>query len=225
MAQNEPHGIEAAGASGGTGSTGSRGAASQGTEQGRSQPPTQSGGTTVREEQEGQTRGRLTRREGWDDQGSTLFSSPFALFRRLSDDMDRLFFGGGSVAPFGGVGGHFVPNVDVEEREGKILVRADLPGLRPEDFHVDIEEDALVLQGERRSERQEIRGGVRRVERSHGSFRRIIPLPPGANLEAADAHFENGVLEIEIPIQQQSKSRRLEVHSGSSTSSSDTTKH
>jgi HSP20 family protein len=224
--------MEAAGATGSTGrgtetegSSGpTKGAASQGTEQGRTQTTAQAGGTTGREEQEGQTRGRLTRREGWEDQGG-FFGSPFALFRRLSDDMDRLFFGGPSIGPFGGVGGHFVPNIDVEERDEKIFVRADLPGLRPEDFHVDIEDDALVLQGERRSEREDTRGGVRRVERSHGSFRRVIPLPQGANLEAADARFENGVLEIEIPLQQQSKARRLEIHSGGGSGSSEPTKH
>jgi len=227
MAQNEPQGMEAAGASGTTGSRGgtetgggsgaTRSGASQGTEQGRQ--TTQAGGTTGREQEQGQARSRLSR---WEDQGGALFGSPFALFRRLSDDMDRLFFGGPSVGAFGGLGGHFVPNIDVEERDEKILVRADLPGLRPDDFHVDIEENSLVLQGERRSEHEETRGGVRRVERSHGSFRRVIPLPQGANLEAADARFENGVLEIEIPLQPESKSRRLEIHSGGGT---DTTKH
>ena len=234
MAQNEPQGMEAAGASGTTGSragaeTGGsatpKGAASQGTEQGRSQETTQPGSTTGREQQ-GQARGRLARQEGFEGQVGTFFGgSPFALFRRLSDDMDRLFFGGASAGSFGGLGGHFVPNIDVEEQDDKVLVRADLPGLRPEDFHVDIEDNALVLQGERRSEHEETRGGVRRVERSHGSFRRVIPLPQGANLEAADARFENGVLEIEIPIQQESKSRRLEVHSGGGKTTSDTTKH
>jgi len=234
MAQNEPQGMEAAGASGTTGSragaeTGGsstpKGAASQGTEQGRSQATTEPGATTGREQQPGQGRGRLARQEGLEGQVGTFFGgSPFALFRRLSDDMDRLFFGGASAGAFGGLGGHFVPNIDVEEQDDKVLVRADLPGLRPEDFHVDIEENALVLQGERRIEHEETRGGVRRVERSHGSFRRVIPLPQGANIEAADARFENGVLEIEIPIQQESKSRRLEIHSGGKTSS-DTTKH
>jgi len=212
--------MEAAGTTGSS-SGPSKGAASQGAEQARGQT-TQAGGTTGREQQEGQTRGRLAR-QGWEDQGG-FFGSPFALFRRLSDDMDRLFFGGPSVGAFGSIGGRFVPNIDVEEREDKIFVRADLPGVRPEDFHVDIQDDSLVLQGERRSEREETRGGVRRVERSHGTFRRVIPLPQGANLEAADAHFENGVLEIEIPLEQQTKSRRLEVHSGG-TSTSDTTKH
>ena len=247
MAQNEPEKMEAAGASGTTGSRTS--AASQGTEQGRTQPgatpgadagsaaaaattTTQSSGTTGGEEQT-RSGGRLTRREGWDDPLSTFFGgSPFALFRRLSDDMDRLFFGGGQgLASFGNLGARFLPNVDVEERDDRIVVRADLPGVRPDDFRVDIEDDALVLQGERRSEREETRGGIRRSERSYGSFRRVIPLPPGANTEAAEARFQNGVLEIEIPVQQQSRSRRLEVRSGSTSGStsgattSDPTRH
>ncbi|HET6984136.1 MAG TPA: Hsp20/alpha crystallin family protein, partial [Myxococcaceae bacterium] len=187
MAQNDPQGMEAAGASGSTSSGASKNAPTQSTEQGRTQTTKETG---TGSEQQGQTRGRLSRREGWEDQqvGPFFGGSPFALFRRLSDDMDRLFFGGGpSLGAFSNVSGRFVPNVDVEEHEDKIVVRADLPGIRPDDFRVDIEDDALVLQGERRIEREETHGGVRRVERSHGSFRRIIPLPQSANLEAAEA--------------------------------------
>ena len=235
MAQNDPQGMEAAGASGSTGSRagtetgGSTGAsknAPEGTEQGRTQTTKETG--TGSDQQQGQVRGRLSRREGWEEQpvGPFFSGSPFAMFRRLSDDMDRLFFGGGpSLGAFSNLGGRFVPNVDVEEHEDKILVRADLPGIRADDFRVDIEDDALVLQGERRIEREETHGGVRRVERSQGSFRRIIPLPQAANLEAAEARFENGVLEITIPIQKETKTRRLEVRSGPPSGSSDPTRH
>ena len=225
MAQNDPQGMEAAGASGSTSSGASKNAPTQSTEQGRTQTTKETG---TGSEQQGQTRGRLSRREGWEDQqvGPFFGGSPFALFRRLSDDMDRLFFGGGpSLGAFSNLGGRFVPNVDVEEHEDKIVVRADLPGIRPDDFRVDIEDDALVLQGERRIEREETHGGVRRVERSQGSFRRIIPLPQAANLEAAEARFENGVLEITIPIQKETKTRRLEVRSGPPSGSSDPTRH
>jgi HSP20 family protein len=227
--------MEAAGASGTTGSrtgtdTGgsaatSKNAPPQATEQGRTETTKE---TSTGQEQ-GQGRGRIARREGWEEQqpGPFFSGSPFALFRRLSDDMDRLFFGGGpSLGAFSNLGGRFVPNVDVEEHEDKILVRADLPGVRPDDFRVDVEDDALVLQGERRIEREETHGGVRRVERSHGSFRRVIPLPQAANLEAAEARFENGVLEIEVPLQKETKSRRLEVRSGSpSGSTGESTRH
>lgn len=246
MAQNDPHGMEAAGPTGTTGSRTPSG--SPGTDPGRAQTAApQSPGTatgtategsgTTGPEQQTQPGGRIARREGWDDPLGTFFSgSPFALFRRLSDDMERLFFGGGhGLGSFGALGVRFMPNVDVEERDDRIIVRADLPGVNVDDFRVDIEDDALVLQGERRQVSEDTRGGVRRSERSYGSFRRVIPLPPGANPEAAEARFENGVLEIDIPRQQQSRSRRLDVRSGgsagtssgtgSATSSSDPTRH
>lgn len=188
-------------------------------------PGAESGGSP------GQQRGSLTRRDAWDDPLTGLFGgSPFALFRRLSDDMDRLLFGGGGqgLATFGAaLGGRFLPNVDVSERDGKLLISADLPGVALDDFHVEIEDQSLVLEGERRNQHEDTRGGVRRVERSYGTFRRVIPLPPGANAEAAQARFDNGVLQIEMPFQQQSRNRRLEVQSGGTSGStlSDKTRH
>ncbi len=187
-------------------------------------------GTSGGQQQQGS---RLARREGWDDPLGNLFggnlfgANPFALFRRLSDDMDRMFFGGGApqnLNPIAALAGRFIPNIDIEQRDDSIVVRADLPGVQLEDFQVNVDDDALVLQGERRDQREENRGGMRRVERTYGSFRRVIPLPPGANTDAAQARFENGVLEIVIPVQQQSRSRRLDVQSSSGTSTGSTTR-
>jgi HSP20 family protein len=228
MAQNERQGMEAAGRRGAGGSeAGTESSGAHGST-GTSAPPvtgkpageegrTEAGSQPVAIGREREPSGsRLSRREGWDDFTGFFGGSPFALFRRLSEDMDRLFFGsGGQGLPgFGGFGARFLPHVDVNEREGKMVIEADLPGCRPEDFHIDIEDDSLVLEGERRSHHEETRGGVRRSERTYGTFRRVIPLPPGANAEAADAQFDNGVLEITIPLKQQARARRLEIHSG-----------
>jgi len=229
MAQNERQGVEAAAQGGTTGTqpAGTSGASSgsTGTEQGR--------GSTGSGRESTESSGRLSRREGQEPYGALLGASPFALFRLLSDDMERLFFGGGThgQGPLGALAGaRFMPQVDIEEHDDKLVVRADLPGVQPDDFRVDIEDDALVIQGERRDERDDTRRGIRRFERSYGAFRRVVPLPAGANVENADARFENGVLQIEIPVQQ-SKSRRLEIHAGSSkdtpsgSKSSDPTRH
>lgn len=219
-------GLESTGAYASTAGTPAQGTETTGGEQ----------GTGTRREQ-GQAGGRLSRREGWEDPISGFFGgSPFALFRRLSDDMDRLFFGGsgqglGAFGALSGLGGRFLPHIDIDERDGKLVVHADLPGCRPEDFHVDIEDDSLVLQGERRSQQEDTRRGMRRSERTYGTFRRVIPLPPGANVEAAEARFENGVLEIDIPIAQQSRSRRIDVRSvgtsagGTAPADGETTRH
>jgi len=238
MAQTEKQGMQAAAQGGTTGSQSTENSSAQpatGTSQGggpgREQQKTEPGsGTTLSGRETGESGRRLSRREGWEDPLTHLFGgSPFALFRSLSDDMDRLFFGGRSqgVGTPGAFGGRFLPQIDVQERDDKLVVRADLPGVKPDDFRVDIEDDALVLSGERRDEREENRGGIRRAERTHGSFRRVIPLPQGADVENAAARFENGVLEIEIPFQQQVKTRRLQVQTGATSSSttSDPTRH
>jgi HSP20 family protein len=212
MAQNERQGMEAAA----TGTSGTQPGSTTSSEQRRGSTGSGTGGTVSGRESP-EAGGRLSRREG-QPFGALLGASPFALFRLLSDDMERLFFGRethgqGQLGPIGG--GRFMPQVDIEEHDDKLVVRADLPGVEPDDFRVDIDDDALVIQGERRDTHEDTRRGVHRFERSYGSFRRVVPLPAGANVENADARFENGVLEIEIPVQQ-SKSRRLDIHAGAS---------
>ena len=96
-------------------------------------------------------------------------------------------------------GPHFYvwsPQIETFEREGQLVVRADLPGLKKDDVNVEITDDAITISGERRNEDEERREGYYRSERSYGSFFRSIPLPEGVNAEDANATFNNGVLEI-----------------------------
>jgi HSP20 family protein len=132
-------------------------------------------------------------------------AGPFELMRRMSDEMDRMFQGWGAPTPAAGM---WTPAVEVREREGKLVVCAELPGLNKNDVKVEATDEGLVIQGERRQEHEEREGGVYRSERSYGSFRRVIPLPEDAQLEQAQARFENGVLEVSIPVPQASARRR-----------------
>jgi HSP20 family protein len=144
-----------------------------------------------------------------------LFSmSPFTLMRRFTEDLDRMFSG------VGGTGsrevGLWAPPIDVRESSGNLVIAAELPGLNKEDVKVEVHEDAVVIQGERKRESEEERGGVHRSERVYGSFYREIPLPEGAKADQAKAQFNNGVLEVTIPIpeSQQRKPRQISIESG-----------
>ena len=102
----------------------------------------------------------------------------------------------------------WTPAIEVSQRDGQYVVHAELPGLKPEDVKVEVLDDALVIEGERKYEHEEDRGGVHRTERRYGRFYRAIPLPEGANADQARARFENGVLEVMIPVSQQQSDRR-----------------
>jgi len=151
---------------------------------------------------------------------SAFSSSPFSFMRRFSEQMDRLFedfgFGSSFGREFGGLSSIpslWSPQVEAFERGNQLIVRADLPGLTKDDIDVNITDDAIVLQGERKQESEENDEGRYRSERFYGSFYRSIPLPEGVNADEAKATFRNGVLEITMPAPQQAekRGRRLEV--------------
>ncbi|RKH53368.1 Hsp20/alpha crystallin family protein [Corallococcus sp. AB050B] len=148
--------------------------------------------------------------------------SPFGLLRRMMEDMDQLFtgFGGRSFTP-GSAGlaeGLWSPQVDVLERNGNLIVKADLPGMRQEDIHVELLKDLLVIEGERsfEVEQEEEAEGIWSLERSSGVFRRAIPIPEGIDTESVHANFENGVLEISLKLPEaEVQGKRIEVKGGS----------
>jgi len=156
-------------------------------------------------------------------------ASPFSLVRRMMEDMDRLFSNFGSsqeqldhaglqrgtqsaLQPFS-PRNLWSPQVEVFERENNIVVRADLPGLTRDNVDVEIEDETLIIRGERRNDLEDKRDGYYRSERSYGSFYRAIPLPEGIDAGAANASFKDGVLEVTLtkPKQQVSKAKKVEV--------------
>jgi HSP20 family protein len=150
--------------------------------------------------------------------------SPFSLVGQLMEDMDRMFdaFAGGrglagSARPRSGfLSATWAPPIEAFEKDGQFVVRADLPGLAPEDVRIDATDDSITIEGERRSETEGEEGGVYRSERAYGRFSRTIPLPEGAKLDEAHARFENGVLEISLPVAREaSRRRRIQVEAGS----------
>jgi HSP20 family protein len=173
--------------------------------------------------------GRLARREPLARQG------PFDLFERFADEVDRIFedfgFGRAALAPRAGRGwlqspwrgaaaetGLWAPEVEIFHRGNDLVVRADLPGLSKDDVKVDVTDDRIIIQGERKREHEEEREGVYRSERSYGSFYRVIPVPEGAITDQAKASFKDGVLDITMPAppEEVRRGRRLEIGEGAS---------
>ena len=156
--------------------------------------------------------------------------SPFTFMRRFAEEMDRLFedFGletGWHMPSFltrgrellrreaGLVPAEWSPKIDVLEREGQFVVRADLPGMNKEDVKVDVSNDRLTIHGERKEEKKEEREGCCYSERRYGSFYRAIPLPEGVDAAKTTADFRKGVLEITMPstARPETKARRIEI--------------
>jgi HSP20 family protein len=158
--------------------------------------------------------------------------SPFTMMRRMMEDMERVFEGG-VFAPFGGLArlgsqdpgtrlprGVWAPRIDVREHNGKLVVHADLPGLKGEDIDVRVENDVLTICGERKEEHEEEQGNVYASERSYGRFERSIALPPGIDPNAVEAKFDNGVLELSAPLPENRKARRIDIKGSTATTPS-----
>lgn len=144
----------------------------------------------------------------------TTIYDPFNALRRLQDDMNRAF--GSALVQSDdnstSAVSHWVPAVDVHEESSRYVIRADVPGVRPDAIEVSLENGVLTLRGERHEERREGEGGeARRVERIHGSFFRRFTLPDTADAERVEARTEHGVLEISIPKKEQPLPKRIKV--------------
>jgi HSP20 family protein len=153
-------------------------------------------------------RGEVRRRSG-----SDYATNPFELMRRITEQMLGPLVPS-SVRGLGRIAEEtWAPQIEVFERDGKLVVRADLPGMSKDDVKVEVRDNTLIIQGERNEERKEDREGYFITERSYGSFYRAIPLPEGANPDKARATFQNGVLEMTVDLptnQSQGKSIPIE---------------
>ncbi|MCA2965479.1 MAG: Hsp20/alpha crystallin family protein [Acidobacteriaceae bacterium] len=126
--------------------------------------------------------------------GNLWAANPFDLMREMSRGLDRSWLAGN------GRQGVWSPAIECRRVNGELLVSAELPGLKKEDIKVQVLDENLVLEGERKIESKEEKEGYFRSERSYGKFWRQIPLPEGAKTDNIKASMNEGVLEVKIPI-------------------------
>jgi HSP20 family protein len=103
------------------------------------------------------------------------------------------------------------PNVDISESPEGYEIHAELPGVKPEDVKISLENDVLTLSGEKRQEVKEEKHGQLRTERVYGRFERSFSLPSTVQAERVRASFEEGVLKIELPKAETAKSRQITI--------------
>ena len=149
------------------------------------------------------------------------WTDPLDFMRRVTSDMDRIVERMTSVATVGtpavpnGFAHSWAPPLEVAQREGAFVVCAELAGVRREDVQVQIEGDRLTIEGERKQVPPQGPQEYRRSERAYGRFYRTVGLPPGADVASASASLHDGVLEITVPLPQQSgHRRRIEIRTG-----------
>jgi len=138
---------------------------------------------------------------------------PMTELRRMQEDMDRLIESFArplisSVWPTAEMAG---PPVDVYERDGNVVVKAELPGLKEEDIDVTATEDRISLKGEFKREEETKKEGFYRHERREGRFFRTIPVPAAIKPDQVRATFKDGVLEITAPELEEAKPKEHKV--------------
>jgi HSP20 family protein len=103
------------------------------------------------------------------------------------------------------------PAIDIEEKDGKYMLRADLPGMQKNDIHVELKDGYLTLRGERKSANEENKDNYHRIERTYGSFERTFRVPEGVTEKDIHAKYKDGVLELTVPTPEVEKPKTVEL--------------
>jgi len=141
--------------------------------------------------------------------GRELMTYPLDMLRRFRSDVDRFFEDLGTMRTGGSQSmTMWSPRAEMFDRNGRTVVRIELPGLERDDVKVSVWNDRLIIEGERRDEDDQQRRDYYQTEWSYGRFYREISLPEQVDPSEVMANFKNGVLEIELPQSQVTRQRR-----------------
>lgn len=105
----------------------------------------------------------------------------------------------------------FTPAVEIEDKDGEILVTAELPGLKREHVEIELENNVLTLKGEKKEEREEKEKEMYLYERSYGAFQRSFTLPVAVKEDQVRAEFHDGVLRIHLPKSEQARGKKIPI--------------
>ena len=142
-------------------------------------------------------------------------------FTDIRDQMDRLFSELTEDLGFRpmvrGMQGQevWIPPVEISETENEYVVKAEMPGMNPEDIEVDVVGNNVTICGETRDEKEEKGKNIYRSELRYGQFMRRVPLPGNVKSEDAHAEFHHGLLELRLPKMEESRRKKIKIQAGS----------
>jgi HSP20 family protein len=142
---------------------------------------------------------------------------PFREMTNLQSTLNRIL--SQDTAPSGDdllTSGSFIPPVDIYEDENSFKLHVEVPGVKENDIDIRLENNTLTLRGERKFETEQKEENFRRLERRYGSFMRSFTLPNAVDPEKVSAHYDNGVLIVQLVKRAEAKPKQIKVNIGTS---------
>ena len=130
---------------------------------------------------------------------------PFVELRRMQTEMSRLYSG------FSATTARDFPPINIWLGENRVVVAAELPGVTRDDVTISLQEDVLTLEGKREPKVQEDNINWQRRERAYGTFSRAVQLPFRVEADNVQAHFDSGILEIELQRLEADRPKKIEI--------------
>ena len=131
--------------------------------------------------------------------------------RRLNSMLDDAFAIWPVVGESGAVTSAWLPAVDVLENKEGVRITVELPGVKPEDVKLSVENSVLTIRGEKRATYEEKTDRMHRYERQYGSFERTFALPSPVDVDRVEARYDNGVLTVDLPKAEKAKPKTIEI--------------
>ncbi len=138
--------------------------------------------------------------------GALMQWDPFAELAELRTRFDRMF----RDLTYGREAG-WTPAMDVIRDDGNLVVRADIPGIKPEEVKIEVQDDVLTVTGEHEESKEEKSADYVRRERRYGSFSRSLALPAGVDASKIKAQTHDGVVEVTIPLPKEAKKEPITI--------------
>lgn len=132
----------------------------------------------------------------------------------LQNEINRMFdqfFRGWDFSGFVQEAGTWSPSIDLSETDDNIVVKAEIPGIDPKEVNISIQENNLILKGEKKEEKEEKGKNYYRMERRYGKFSRSIELPASVDIDKINAVCKNGIIEITLPKKEEVRPKQISV--------------